>query len=58
MNIDGFRCDVAGGVPDDFWVEARRRWAGPPGLFMLAEAEGPKYHATFDMTYGWELHHS
>ena len=58
MNIDGFRCDVAGGVPDDFWVEARQALGrGRPGLFMLAEAEGPKYHRTFDMTYGWELHH-
>jgi glycosidase len=58
MRIDGFRCDVAGGVPDDFWLDARRQLgAGHPGLFMLAEAEGPKYHAAFDMTYGWELHH-
>ena len=24
---------------------------------MLAEAEDPKLHAAFDMTYGWELHH-
>ena len=58
MKIDGFRCDVAGGVPDDFWAEARQALgAGHPGLFMLAEAEGPKYHRAFDMTYGWELHH-
>lgn len=58
MRIDGFRCDVAGGVPDDFWADARRQLgAGRPGLFMLAEAEGPKYHGAFDMTYGWELHH-
>ena len=24
---------------------------------MLAEAEGPQYHAAFNATYGWELHH-
>lgn len=58
MRVDGFRCDVAGGVPMDFWIEARRALAAVrPDLFMLAEAEGPQFHAAFDMTYGWELHH-
>jgi len=58
MGIDGFRCDVAGGVPTDFWVEARKELrASRPDLFMLAEAESPEIHAGFDMTYGWELHH-
>jgi len=56
--IDGFRCDVAGGVPDDFWAEARAALtATRPDLFMLAEDERPAAHAAFDMTYGWELHH-
>jgi glycosidase len=58
MGVDGFRCDVAGGVPNDFWAEARRALrTSRPDLFMLAEAESPSMHATFDMTYGWELHH-
>jgi alpha-amylase len=58
MGIDGFRCDVAGGVPMDFWTEARTALkAARPDLFLLAEAEDPKFHAAFDMTYGWELHH-
>jgi len=58
MHVDGFRCDVAGGVPMDFWIEARRALAASRrDLFMLAEAEGPKFHAAFDATYGWELHH-
>jgi alpha-amylase len=58
MHVDGFRCDVAGGVPMDFWMQARRALASSrPDLFMLAEAEGPKFHAAFDATYGWELHH-
>jgi glycosidase len=57
MKLDGFRCDVAGGVPNDFWAEARRTLAaGRPGLFMLAEAETPAMHAAFDMTYGWSLY--
>jgi glycosidase len=58
MGIDGFRCDVAGGVPTDFWVDARRELqAVRPDVFMLAEAEDPRLHAAFDMTYGWEMHH-
>ena len=58
MDIDGFRCDVAGGVPMDFWREARRELtAVKPDLFMLAEAEGPEFYPAFDATYGWELHH-
>jgi glycosidase len=56
--IDGFRCDVAGGAPTDFWVEARRALrTSRPDLFMLAESEDPGIHAAFDMTYGWGLHH-
>jgi alpha-amylase len=58
MGIDGFRCDVAGGVPNDFWAEARHAIkASRPDAFLLAEAESPGTHAYFDMTYGWELHH-
>ena len=58
MGIDGFRCDVAGGVPMDFWREARRELtAVKHDLFMLAEAEGPQFYPAFDATYGWELHH-
>ena len=58
MGIDGFRCDVAGGVPMDFWVDARNQLrAARPDVFMLAEAESPQMHTAFDMTYGWELHH-
>ncbi|MFN2400772.1 MAG: alpha-amylase family glycosyl hydrolase [Gemmatimonadaceae bacterium] len=56
--IDGFRCDVAGGVPREFWVDARRELTrARADLFMLAESEDPKHHASFDMTYGWEFHH-
>lgn len=58
MRIDGFRCDVAGGVPNDFWADVRRTLeAARPDLFLLAEAESPAMHASFNMTYGWELHH-
>jgi len=56
-NVDGYRCDVAGMVPTDFWVEARKRLDQIKPVFMLAEHESPEIHAAFDMTYGWELHH-
>ena len=58
IHVDGFRCDHAIGAPLEFWADARRELlAANPALFMLAEVEGSPYHASFDMTYGWELHH-
>ncbi|MBI3791169.1 MAG: alpha-amylase [Gemmatimonadetes bacterium] len=58
MALDGFRCDVAGGAPDDFWMEARTALAtSRPDLFWLAEAEAPTMHAAFNATYGWRWHH-
>ena len=56
-NIDGFRCDVAGWVPMDFWLQARKELETVKPLFMLAESEGADQHQAFDMTYGWEFHH-
>ena len=58
MDIDGFRADVAWGIPYDFWAQARSELLqSKPDLFMLAEAEDPRLHEWFDMTYAWELHH-
>ena len=58
MGVDGFRCDVAWGIGMDFWRQARAALLRERAdLFLLAEAEGPKYHTGFDATYGWELHH-
>ena len=56
-DIDGFRCDVAGWVPMDFWIQARKDLETVKPLFMLAESEGADQHQAFDMTYGWEFHH-
>ena len=57
-DVDGFRCDVAGMVPEEFWNRARLELEAIKPVFMLAEAEGPSYHRkAFDMTYGWELYH-
>src|SRR5262245_35412637 len=58
MGIDGFRADVAGGVPMTFWTRARADLSvGHPNLFFLAEAEGPEFYPAFDATYGWDFHH-
>ena len=58
MGIDGFRADVAWGVPHDFWQAVRAEMqAAKPDVFLLAEAEDPRLHRYFDMTYGWSLHH-
>ncbi len=57
-DIDGFRCDVAGFVPNDFWAEAISDIERIKHVFMLAEWEDPALHkAGFHATYGWELHH-
>lgn len=56
-DIDGFRCDVAGFVPLDFWEETRPQLDSIKQLFMLMEWEAPEYFSVFDMGYGWELHH-
>ncbi len=57
-DIDGFRCDVAGMVPTDFWVEARKKLDAIKPVFMLAENDTPEILDAFDMVYGWELHHT
>jgi glycosidase len=57
-DIDGYRCDVAGMVPVDFWEKTRAELDKIKPVFMLAEAEEPQHHIrAFDMSYGWELHH-
>lgn len=57
-DIDGFRCDVAGEVPVDFWEEARAELQKTKPLFMLAENEDhPELcNKAFDMNYGWGMH--
>ncbi len=57
--IDGFRCDVAGSVPIEFWQEAVPQLRKTKDIFMLAEAWEPellKGTNLFDMCYGWESH--
>jgi glycosidase len=56
-DIDGYRCDVAGMVPIEFWIEARTELEKIKNVFMLAEWDTPEVHLAFDMTYDWDLHH-
>jgi cyclomaltodextrinase len=56
VGIDGFRCDVAGMVPLDFWEAARAELEAVKPVFMLAEWDSPVAHrAAFDMTYDWDF---
>ena len=55
-DIDGFRCDVAGMVPIEFWIEARTELEKTKKLFMLAEWDTPAMNLAFDMTYDWGLY--
>ena len=53
-DVDGYRCDVAGFVPLDFWNNVRRELDAVKPVFMLAEWESRDLHAeAFDMTYAW-----
>lgn len=55
-DIDGFRADVAGYVPLDFWTMVRARLDRIKPVFLLAEWKTPEMHRAFDATYAWEWH--
>jgi glycosidase len=58
--IDGYRMDVAHGVPVNFWSEVSTALTEvKEDVFMLAESEVPELRNEkyFQVDYGWELHH-
>ena len=56
--IDGFRVDVAWGVPYSFWNKCIPALNKERKMFFLAEADDPKLHETgFDATYSWTEFH-
>jgi glycosidase len=60
FDIDGYRCDVAGRVPYDFWQEA---WhivrQVKPDIYLLAEWEDPEILLSgFHSDFGWTEYHS
>ncbi len=57
VNIDGYRCDAAELVPNDFWQSANAALRQIRPVFMLAEGETPALHTSgFDATYDWTLY--
>ncbi|APE26866.1 alpha-amylase family glycosyl hydrolase [Aurantiacibacter gangjinensis] len=59
FGVDGYRADVAGYVPVDFWETMRGRLDAIRPVFMLGEVQETAYHrASFDATYAWDWHHT
>jgi glycosidase len=59
FDIDGYRCDVAGLVPYDFWKEVFAELNSiKPDIYLLAEWEDPEILLTgFHSDYGWTEYH-
>jgi glycosidase len=57
--IDGFRVDVAGMVPDEFWREAvaELRAVDRPILLLAEWGEAKMHDLGFDLTYAWDTYH-
>lgn len=59
FDVDGYRCDYAGGVPLEFWEEARTKLNKIKTVYLLAEDDRAmsfmKY--AFNSNYGWKLYH-
>lgn len=54
VGIDGYRCDVAGMVPTDFWNAVRPKLDAVKPVFMLAEWQDSTLHEyAFDASYAW-----
>src|SRR4029453_1059996 len=58
FDLDGFRCDVAGEIPVDFWEKARVEIEKiKPDIIMVAEASKADLMVkAFDLDYAWPLH--
>jgi glycosidase len=54
FDVDGYRADVAGAVPSDFWAAAIDSVEKIKPVLMLAEDAQPEMHEVgFDYTYAW-----
>ena len=55
FDVDGFRCDVGDGVPEDFWHEAFTRIRTlKPDIAALNEGEKPSHvRRAFNANYNW-----
>jgi glycosidase len=53
-DIDGFRCDVAGEVKNEFWKKCITALKKEKNIFMLAEGDKKGLHESgFDANYAW-----
>lgn len=58
FDIDGYRCDVAGMVPTDYWKDAIDSLNEIKPVFMLAEDGEPELvEEAFHMNYAWQYAH-
>jgi glycosidase len=58
FGIDGFRVDMAGMVPDQFWQEAIPELRAAGATLLIAEWEDPKMIGLgFDLVYSWPTFH-
>jgi alpha-amylase len=59
LDIDGFRMDVAHGVPVDFWAQCSDSLYAVKPIYMLSEGENPAIvnNGAFISDYAWEMHH-
>jgi glycosidase len=59
IQVDGYRCDYAGGVPTDFWESARASLDSIKPVYMLAENQDQMnlLNKAFNVNYGWSFHH-
>lgn len=58
-NIDGYRCDAADRIPEDFWQQAIDSLKAIPHhkLILLAEGNSARnFKAGFQMNYGWDFY--
>ncbi|MFN4255925.1 MAG: alpha-amylase family glycosyl hydrolase [Saprospiraceae bacterium] len=56
FDVDGFRVDMAGLVPNDFWAEARPALDSVKPVFMLSEWQDEPLHfkSAFNANYAWK----
>ena len=58
VGIDGYRCDMAGMVPTDFWESVIPALQKIKPVFMLAEWDDPELlENAFHADYNWGLYH-
>ena len=58
FGIDGFRCDVGGGIPESFWIQARKELDKVnPEIILLSESDRPDDQIeAFDINYNFSYY--